>query len=396
MDCLPESNTNSTVFVIPAMDCPEELRLIEKGLRSLDGIDGLRPDYLNRSLRVDFDQSRVGVEAIADQLHRIGFTPSNAQFDQADPRANWLQFSPIRLTTIGGALLLLAAGLLSAAVYYWSWPYFPWVPFLAIASTVLSGWHVAVAAWRAVALRHLNMHVLMCIAASGAIAIGEWFEAATAMLLFGVSLWLEEFSRGRARKAVESLVALMPKMAHRVGTEHACGHEHREGHECEHVVADIPLDAVRMGDRILIKPGERVPVDGTVLDGASAVNQAPLTGESVPVDKSTGDELYAGSLNGEGSLQMRATSTSADSSMAQISRLVEQAQAAKSPTERFVDQFARWYTPAVIGLAFGIAFIPLLLGWKADANVGATWYHDARNGLAADWSCWWSPVPVPW
>jgi Cd2+/Zn2+-exporting ATPase len=379
---LKRTNHQTEVFRIPALDCPEELRIIQKGLTPLDGIVSLRPDYLQRALHVEFDADRLGADAIRRRLRQIGFSPQAPV--PASPAVAWHQ--PRHLAVVAGGLLLLGA-----VVLYLLLPASPrWATALAVASTVCSGSHVALAAVRALRLRQVNMHVLMCVAATGAILVGEEFEAATAMWLFGISLWLEDFSRHRARRAVESLVQLMPDEAHRIGlasddgpriccgsAEGAPGAPHE--HSGTEPVRDVPVGQVRVNDLLLIKPGERVPVDGQVHAGASAVNQAALTGESIPVDKSVGDPLYAGTLNGEGSLQLRVTATADQSSLARITRLVEQAQASRSRTERFVDQFARYYTPTVIALAIGLASIPTLLGWEASSAVGSNhariWIH---------------------
>lgn len=352
-------------FFIPALDCPEEYALIDKGLAQLPGVQGTSPDYLGRALRVQFDPAEVDVTLIEGQLRQIGF-PSQPQTSSATPSsAGVLAATPVRWSTIIAGALLVAAGALYLARA-------PWQVFgpLLLASTVLSSWHIVRAALRALRLRAVDMNVLMTIAATGAIATGDWFEAATAMFLFAFSLWLESYTLARARQAVRSLVQLTPAVAHRLcahdhGSHRHCGHEHVCGHADHHDVMDIHLDEIRTTDLLLVRPGERIPVDGRIVAGQSAVNEAPITGESIPIDKVVGDSVFAGSLNGEGSLELRATRTAGDSTLAHIGRLVEQAQAARSPTERFVDKFARYYTPFVVLSALLIA-----LGPPALANLG--------------------------
>jgi Cd2+/Zn2+-exporting ATPase len=241
----------------------------------------------------------------------------------------------------------------------------PVVVAITIASAVISGIPVAKTAWRAVRLKALDMNVLMTIAAAGAIAIGDSFEAATAMFLFTVSLWLERLSLGRAQRAIRSLLEVAPNVAHRLISR---------GMANESVV-DVHPDDLAVGEEVLVRPGERIPTDGEVLSGESAVNQAPITGESLPVQKMSGDQVFAGTLNGEGSLVVRTTSSAGATTLAHIARLVDEARASRSPTERFIDAFARRYTPAVIAIALGVMILPILasqLGMTLATNVSAT------------------------
>lgn len=351
----------SATFEIPALDCSEELSLIRKGLSQLEGVADLYPDYLNRRLQVAFDADRLDAARVARKIEEIGFSvlPATTQdARQADRRTQ--ETAPVRWFTVAGGVLLAAA----AAVYGLTPASAAWSATLAVAATFVSGLNVARAAWRALRLKTLDMNALMTLAAAGALATGDYFEAATAMFLFGVSLWLESYSLARARRAVRALVELSPPMAHR----------YEDGD-----VHDVPAADLQPGDRVLVRPGERLPVDGYVEHGASAVNQAPITGESVPVEKQPGDQVFAGTINGEGALEVRAARAAADSTLAAIARLVDQAQQSRSPTERFVDLFARRYTPAVIALALAIAVAPPLLArwgvaWAAVYSPGE-WLH---------------------
>lgn len=343
---------------MPALDCPEELALIERGLRHHDGLLGIRPDYLQRTLHVEFAPERLDAESIAGAIRKIGFEVEYRQ-RQGTPTSAWARQG--RWISLGLAALLLA---LAAGLWFVECQSTPAVIVLAVASTVAAGHQVARAGWRAVRLRTLDMNALMTIAASGALLTGDYFEAATAMLLFGISLVLESLSLDRARHAVQTLIELSPGVAHRLvgeGTD------------------EIAPAEVVVGDRLLVKPGERLPADGSVESGHSTVNQAPITGESVPVEKGPNDEVFAGSLNGQGSLVVQATKAADESVLAQIRRLVEQAQASRSPTERFVDAFARRYTPAVIALAVVLAVVPPTLGM-----------------LGAWPTAWETPAWLPW
>ena len=206
----------------------------------------------------------------------------------------------------------------------------------------------------------------MTIAAVGAIFVGEWAEGAVAMFLFSLGNTLEGYTMDRARNAIRSLMELSPRRATLI---------HGDQEE------EVPVDDLVVGDRILIRPGERIPMDGVVLTGSSAVNQAPITGESVPVEKGTGQEVYAGTVNGQGALTVRVTHLAADTTIARIIKMVEEAQAQKAPSQRFVDRFARVYTPAVIAVAASVAIVPPLVGWLTGTGTFAAlfgeWFYRA-------------------
>lgn len=359
---------HTKTFHIPALDCPDELALIERSLRGARGIERLSPDYLARSLRVVFDPAQTNAAAIVQSIQQAGFSAEErAHSSKVDlpPSAAASAGHPLPRTTLAGGLLLIAATvawLIAGAV---ARP----VAVLAIAAAAVSGIHVASAAWRALRLRALDMNVLMTLAATGAIVIGDVFEAATAMFLFAISLWLERVSLARAESAVRSLVELAPNVAHRLL---------ERGTTTESVV-DVNPAELTIGEQILVRPGERIPADGEVLSGQSAVNQAPITGESLPVEKQSGDKIFAGTLNGEGSLVLAVMHTANDTTLAHIARLIDEARAARSPTQRFIDDFARLYTPAVIALALALMIVPsILANWNVSwaMEVGALgWVH---------------------
>lgn len=349
------------------MCCPEELALVERALDSTAGVEHVLPDYFAHDVRVEFDPTRTDPGAIERAIEAAGFDAqaksemaADGYRHQSDGQRAGL-FGD-RMTVVGGATLLAAAALrVIAGETTW------YVVLTAVISTMFSGASVVRAASRALRLRMLDMNVLMTIAATGALAIGDVFEAATAMFLFAVSLWLERMSLSRAQRAIRSLVALNPTVAHRLSGGAGDG------------VVDVNPNELRVGDRVLVRPGERIAADGEVLAGSSAVNQAPITGESVPVEKSVGDRLFAGTLNGEGALTLRVTRGASDSTLAHIARLVDEARSARSPTERFVDQFARRYTPAVIAIALCVMIAPPLLSgmgvqWAA-AHSTLDWIH---------------------
>ncbi len=259
---------------------------------------------------------------------------------------------------------LLAAGALIGvgAALEWIWAS-PWAPVPFGAAALLAIREPAQHAWRSVQRRVLDINVLMVIAVIGAIALGEWFEAAMVVWLFGISEWLEARTLARARHAIRDMMSIAPQEAL----------VRRDGQ-----VVGVPIGDVRIGDIVLVRPGDRVPVDGTVTHGESAVNQAPITGESWPADKSTGDPVFAGSINGMGALDVRVDRLAADSTIARIIHLVEEAQSRRAPIQTFVDRFARRYTPAVVMLAAAIATIP-----PGIASI------EALSMAAGHWGEWW-------
>jgi Cd2+/Zn2+-exporting ATPase len=229
------------------------------------------------------------------------------------------------------------------------------------AATMLAGGYVTIRrGLRALPRLQFDMNVMMTGAVIGAAAIGQWEEGAAVAFLYAVSNSLEAYTTDRARRSLRTLVDLAPREA-RV---------RREGAE-----QVVPAEALRVHDLLLVHPGEKIAADGVVRSGASAVDQSPITGESFPADKLPGDPVYAGTLNGHGALEVEVTRPVADTTLARIIHLVEEAQAQRAPAQQFVDRFARYYTPAVLALAVGLAVGPPLL-------LGAHWGPWIYRGLA--------------
>ena len=246
------------------------------------------------------------------------------------------------------SISLVASGVLVTAglVANWSKAPSPLVSALAFAAMLAGGWFLLPKAWEAIKRMRPDINLLVVIAAIGASIIGEWVEASAVVFLFGVAEWLESWADRRAQRAVEALLEIAPKTAA----------VKREGKFVE-----VPVEEVRVDETVAVKSGMNIPLDGAVLDGESAVNQAPITGESVPVDKKPGDTVFAGTVNGEGSLEVRVTKAAGNTTLARIIRLVKEAQEQKAPTQRFVDVFARFYTPAVTAIALLVFLLPPLL-----------------------------------
>ena len=245
------------------------------------------------------------------------------------------------------SISLIVSGVLVAAglIANWSKAPTPVVAALSIVAMSAGGWFLLPKAWQAILRLRPDINLLVVIAAIGASIIGEWVEAAAVVFLFGVAEWLEGWADRRARRAVEALLEIAPKLA---------------TVKREDKFAEVPVEEVKVDETVAVKSGMGIPLDGAVTSGESAVNQAPITGESVPVDKKPGDPVFAGSINGEGSLEIRVTKAAGDTMLSRIIRLVKEAQEQKAPTQRFVDLFARYYTPLVTLAAFLVFLIPPL------------------------------------
>ena len=335
---VPGAASAAVVVRVAEMDCQDEVKAIEGCLRSLVGVGSWQVNLLERTLRIQFDPASVGPEAILSSIRVLGMTPELAS--RVARAVVWWR-DPLLLSTA-------ISGLFLGGAFAADW--LEVVPALGHglhgAALCAGGWMAARKAVRAVLARRLDMNVLMTVAVLGAISIGQWDEAATVAFLFALAQLLETYSLDRARQAVRRLLAVAPPEA----TVRRNGKELR-----------VPVVAVSPGETIVVRPGERVPLDGIVRAGGSALNQAPITGESMLVEKVPGSQVFAGSINGEGALEVEVTHRVQETMLARIITLVEQAQAQKAPTQTSVERFAAIYTPAVIAGAILIATLPPLL-----------------------------------
>ena len=240
---------------------------------------------------------------------------------------------------------------------------------LYLAGIICGAWFVAPRAWNAIRRLRPDMNLLMTIAVLGAAIIGEWFEAGVVSFLFALSLALESWSVGRARRAVEALLAIAPPTARVLSADGSA--------------RETPAVEVPVGARILVKPGDRIPLDGAVLKGVSTVNQAPITGESMPVEKAPGSEVFAGTINGDGALEVEVTRLAGETTLAQIIRMVEEAQTRRAPSEQWVDRFALIYTPVIFATAILVATIPPLLL----SEPASVWFYRALVLLVIGCPC---------
>ena len=335
------------------MDCPTEERLIRNRLEPMPGVVRLDFDLLARELTVHHRLDDT--QPVVDALRALDMAPralaDAASVQSTAPASSGLALRQKLLLAVSG---FAAAG---AEVLAWSTGHETSVPVLACAvvSLVCAGLPTLRKGWIAFRNFTINIYFLMSLALAGAIAIGKWPEAAMVVFLFALAEEIEALSLERARQAIRSLTALAPETAE-VWQAGEGAPAQGEWRQCE-------VGAVAIGSRIRVRTGQRVPLDARVVAGRAALDQAPITGESLPVDKETSAALYAGSIVVDGVVEALVTAVAQDSTLARIAAAVQQAQAQRAPTQRFVDQFARYYTPAVVALAVAIALGgPLALG----------------------------------
>lgn len=356
----------TTAFKIHGMDCAEEVTVLKHELAPLvGGEDHLAFDILNGKLFVNSETTDVNAGAVIEAVQRTGMRAevwSDTQSTRDD--AGFMEtHGRVVCTTAAGLFGLagfashaLMAGGFTAALGSEGLGQTSHVPLFAIVLYTIGiaagVWYILPRAWRAATSFRPDMNLLMTIAVVGAAAIGEWFEAVTVAFLFSLSLLLESWSVGRARRAIAALMQLAPPTA-RI--------RDNEGKETE-----VPAEQVGVGTRFVVRPSEKIPLDGRVVRGASDVNQAPITGESVPVSKTADSEVFAGTINGDGLLEVECTKAASDTTLAHIVKMVGEAQSRRAPSEQWVDKFARIYTPAVMALAVFVFIVPPLL-------FGGTW-----------------------
>ncbi|HCI53225.1 MAG TPA: heavy metal translocating P-type ATPase [Gallionella sp.] len=334
-----------SMFNIRNMDCPTEEALIRKRLGAVTGISELTFNLMDRRLGVE--HTLADEQTILDALREIGMNA--VPVTEADTgskseaathvvsRRTWIFMTVSGITAITSEIIVWSgADEQSLAVIA-----------LALLSIVTGGLGTLKKGWIALKNFTLNMNFLMSIATIGAIAIGQWPEAAVVIFLFALSELIETLSLERAKHAIRGLMAMTPETA-MVRLD--------GGEWVEKGAADVQVEQI-----VRVRPGERIPLDGVVTAGGSSVNQAPITGESIPVAKTAGDPVFAGTLNERGVLEFRVTATKGHTTLDRIIRSVQEAQGQRAPTQRFVDQFARYYTPAVVAFAVLVAVVPPLL-----------------------------------
>lgn len=353
-----------TIFVIQKMDCPTEEKLIRNRLQNMAGVDDLRFNLMERELTVRY--SLESDETIEAALQDLDMAP--ARKDSGDQKSDAHAAIPNATKIVVG---LSGVAALTAEISGWVTgnEQSPAVIALAVIAILTGGYGTAKKGWTALRTFTLNIYFLMTIAVIGAVLIGEWPEAAMVTFLFAFAELIESYSLDRARNAIRSLMQMTPDTA--------------TVKQPDGSWQSISVDDVKVEALVRVKPGERIPLDGIITSGQSSINQAPITGESMPVEKKVGDTVFAGSINERGSFEFRVTSNKGNTTLARIIRSVQAAQGDRAPTQRFVDRFAAYYTPAVVVLAILIAAVPPLFF----GAVFKVWFYKALVMLVIACPC---------
>lgn len=340
-------------YRVTGLDCAEEVKLIRHALAPhLHDDDDLAFDLLRGRLTISCVSGRCHAPAIERAIAETGMaaTPWSHEPAAAKRGRDWRG----RVCALSGVALALAVagdiaargpasalGLAEAEVG-------PSAAVIAAYGVSIAAglWFILPKAWYALRRVRPDINLLVVIAAAGAAVLGEWHEAATVAWLFAVAILLESWSVGRARRAIEALVDLTPRTARTV---------------CSHGETERPVEQVKVGARVRVRPGERTPLDGRILDGSTSINEAPITGESIPKQKSIGDEVYAGTINNEGVFDFEVTRPADDTTLARILRMVEEAQARRAPAEQWVDRFALYYTPIMMAVAVAAGLVAMVV-----------------------------------
>lgn len=325
------------VIPIAGMDCSECTLAIEHSVRRVDGVLAANVSYVNQQLRVEYDATKVSRGSIVRRVEVMGYDVPRTGVARKLRERRELIFAGLAgfLVVVGfvSSTVLGAASAVSTPLY--------------LAAFFFGGWDIARHAFHAARQRHFDTDLLMVTAAIGAAVLGEYFEGALLLFLFSLGHVLEELALDRARNAVRGLAGLAPKTA-----------TVRRGDAEE----EVGVELLALDDRVIVRPGARIPADGVIEDGQSGVDQSPVTGESVPVDKGPGDSVFAGTVNGEGTLELRVTRLTKDNTLARVIKMVEEAQSRKSRSQQLTERFTRWFVPAVLLGAAAMTALPLIFG----------------------------------
>ena len=347
-----EEGVHKTVFRISGMDCGDCAAKLEKRIANMPGV---------KSAIFNFGAGKLLVEhgiADSDIIHVVkqaGYGAIKEDKAARQPQVETVWWKNVRtLATVTSGVLLAIATVLD-----WLGMAAGGVVWLYALTAIVGGFHAAKSGLYGLRSLSFDMNFLMTVAIVGAAVIGEWSEGAAVAFLFSFGNALQVYTMDKTRRSIRSLMELAPPEA-----------LVRRGKE----EVRLPVEDIVVGDIIIVKPGERIAMDGIVRSGVSAVNQATITGESIPVEKAAGDAVYAGTVNEHGALEITVTKTADNSTLARISHLVEEAQAQKAPSQQFVDVFAKYYTPIVLALAAGVMVLP----WLIFQQPFAPWFY---NGL---------------
>lgn len=347
-------------YKVRGLDCAEEVSTLRAVLEPITGVRGLQFDVVGSELTIDYVPDEVQPQELVTAITRTGMRAEAKDASQTPPaKAIVAEGRVLRIGLTAMSGFLVAAGfVISVGAAGWealgAAHTGPWLAkALYLAAALAGAWLVLPKAWLSAKAMRPDMNLLMVFAVAGAISIGEYFEGATVSFLFSLSLTLESWSVGRARHAIAALLELAPSEARVILPDGS-----------EQLIAS---DQVSIGDHFVVKPGERIPLDGQIVTGETTIDQSAITGESLPVAKAPGDGVFAGTINQDGAIEVRSTKLASDTTLARMMKLVKEAQGKRAPTEQWVERFARYYTPIVLGMALAIFVLPPLItsaGWQ--------------------------------
>lgn len=334
-----------TTFFVAGLDCPAEEQLIRRQLQTIPEVEKMDFNFIAEEVTVHHRLSAI--DSLQQQVEALGMSVRTKKSIHPKEEGEIpLIDSSWRFIILAGILALFS----EVAAYFLATEFSGWVIIPALLAITLSGPSTFKKGWLALRTKAMNINSLMLIAITGAVFIGAWPEAAMVTVLFALAERIERYSLDKARLAIRSLMQIAPEVA-LVKMESGRWQT-------------LPVENVQPGAVFKVKPGERIPLDGVLISGQSTVNQAPITGESMPVSKRVGDSVFAGTLNEHGAFEVKVSKVSGDTLLAKIGKAIEQAQSERAPTQRFVDQFAKYYTPIMVLIAVLIALIPpLVLGY---------------------------------
>ncbi len=353
-----------TVFDVNGLCCQSEVSLIEDALQRVDGVDEYAINIAAGTLALYHDGAPQRDDEVVERLNKVGLKATARQSVGRKSAPDDGPFSVHFWVIIAGIILSAIAAFVryglglevaSSAIF--------------ASAIVVGGFFVFRQAFAGVRRRQFNIPILVTIAVIGAGIIGEWFEAATVIILFAFAEWLESRSMARARREIGTLMRLAPQVASKL--------------DADGEVREVAVDDIEVGDRLRVRPGGKIPVDAVIVEGRTEVDESTITGESVPVVKSVGKEVFSGTVNGSGVITLRATQPASRSTLAHIIDAIEEARENQSPTEQFIDRFARVYTPAVVGAAALVAVVPPL----AFGALWLDWFYRALVFLVIACPC---------
>ncbi|RDI71189.1 heavy metal translocating P-type ATPase [Halopelagius longus] len=387
-------------LTVPEMDCPSCAQKVEKSLRRVDGVVETTLQPTTGTAAVTYDPDRASEADVVEAIAAAGYeVVGGPDADETDGSADGVDIAPpsdvwtsprAKKTWVGAAFvvvgllfefLLTTQNVVVASVL--DYP-LSLADVLFLGAVAASGIPVVRSGYYSAKNRSLDIDLLMGTAIVAATGIGYFVEAATLAVLFSIAELLEDYAMDRARDSLRELMELSPDEATVRRDTGSSETPRGDGEAVTDEEVTVSAEDVAVGETVVVRPGEKIPLDGTVLEGESAVDESPITGESVPVDKTAGDEVYAGAINEEGYLEVEVTSTAGDSTLSRIIEMVQGAQAKKTETERFVDRFSGYYTPAVVALAILTAAVPPFVVGEP-ISVGAAGYAFT---FAGDWQTW--------